>query len=77
MKSRMAVKVTFKPGDPFDTEIINVLEHEKNKAGFIRKAVFCFIRGLETKNGPVVLKPREDSEQETAINKKISKLTEI
>ena len=76
MANKLAVKVIFNDHDPFDAKIIPVLMNEKNKAGFVRKAVFCFIRSLAaTSNNPAF--PAIKKDKDHAINEKLSKLTDF
>jgi hypothetical protein len=75
MGNKMAVKVTFNSDDPFDAEIIPALVKEKNKAGFIRKALFCFIRALGA-HPSVSAEPARNAERDKELNKRLSKLTD-
>jgi len=43
---KLTVKVTFSSKDPMDAEVIPVLREQKKKAGFIRTAVFCYVKGV-------------------------------
>lgn len=77
MKNRMSVKVTFNYKDPFDAEIIPILLKETNRAGFLRKAVFCFVRGLGMPQTQVPVLSDGQSKKERQINEKLAKLTDF
>jgi len=77
MGNKLSVKVTFNDGDPFDSDIIPVLMKEKNKAGFLRKAVFCFIRGLGAPQPNIAVSQPNKVEKDREINDKLSKLTDF
>ena len=77
MKNKMSVKVTFNDNDPFDAEIIPFLLKEKNRAGFLRKAVFCFVRGLALPQAPVSVSSTGQGKKDREINEKLSKLTDF
>jgi hypothetical protein len=77
MGNKLSVKVTLNGDDPFDAEIIQALEKEKNRAGFFRKAVFCFIRGLGGSQPVISAAPTANREKDREINKKLSKLTDF
>ena len=76
MKNKLSVKVTLNGNDPFDSEIIRAIEKEKNRAGFFRKAVFCYIRGLGQIN-PGTPSPPRRTEKDREINDKLAKLAEF
>jgi hypothetical protein len=77
MRNKLSVKVTLNSNDPFDSEIIQVVEKEKNRAGFFRKAVFCYIRGLGQPQPVSSPSPPGGNQKDTEINEKISKLTDF
>lgn len=78
MRNKIAVKITLNRDDPFDSEIIRALEKEKNRAGFLRKAVFCYIRGLAPAPQPIAAAaPSAKTEKDRKINDKLSKLAEF
>jgi len=45
---KLTVKVTFSSKDPMDVEVIPVLKEQTKRAGFIRTAVFCYVKGVST-----------------------------
>jgi hypothetical protein len=71
------VKLTLSATDPFDSEIILVLEKEKNKAGYIRKAVFCYIKGLGIQQVNTQHASPKPKERDRALDNKLSKLTDL
>lgn len=77
MRNKLSVKVTLNGNDPFDCEIIRALEKERNRAGFFRKAVFCYIRGLVQPQPAVSLPLPGRAEKDRQINDKLSKLAEF
>jgi hypothetical protein len=77
MKNKLSVKVTLNSNDPFDSEILRAIEKEKNRAGFFRKAVFCYIRGLGQTQPVASSPPTGRTEKDREINDKLSKLTEF
>ncbi len=80
MANKLVIKVTFKENDPFDSEVIDTLSKEKNKAGFVRKAVFCYLKGLRG-NHSVHTEPDQQgapaSGANEGINKKLTKLVDL
>jgi hypothetical protein len=77
MGNKVSVKVTLNGNDPFDSEIIHAIEKEKNRAGFFRKAVFCYVRGLGHPHPVESSPPPGRTEKDREINDKLSKLTEF
>lgn len=77
MRRKISVKITLNPSDPFDSEIVQALEKEKNRAGFIRKAVFCYIRGLGVTQPARPIPPPERTEKDKLLDTKLSKLVEL
>lgn len=77
MSRKIAVKVTLNTNDPFDSEIIRALEGERNRAGFFRKAVFCYIRGLGTQQPAMPGPGPAKTEKERLINDKLARLTDL
>lgn len=49
---KLTVKVTFSIKDPMDAEVIPVLMGQKKRAGFIRTAVFCYVKGVSSRRDP-------------------------
>ena len=74
MKGKLTVKVTFRASDPFDADIIGVLQDEKNKSAYIRKALFCFIRGMGQSQSSS-LPDAKPVQKDRELNEKLSKLT--
>ena len=77
MKNRIAVKVTLNVTDPFDNEIIQVLDREKNKAGFIRKATFCYIKGLGAQSVVFPETQLISTARDKELTNKLSKLADL
>jgi hypothetical protein len=77
MKNKESVKLTLRASDPFDQEIIQALAKEKNKAAFIRKAAFCYIRGLASQSGSVHQTQPKAKEKDHELNNKLSKLADL
>jgi hypothetical protein len=77
MKNKIAVKITLKSTDPFDSEIIQALEREKNKAAFIRKAVFCYIKGPGAQPAAASQPRTKTTEKDKDLNNKLSKLMDL
>lgn len=74
---KITVKVTFSGIDPFDAEVIPVLKGQKKKAGFIRTAVFCYVKGLNSRNGEAAAEKPRLAEEDLKLGKKISKLEDL
>ncbi len=80
MANKLVVKVTFKENDPFDSEVINALSQEKNKAGFVRKAVFCYVKGLRGNHSVYTAPDQQNAPVSGAneeINKKLAQLIDL
>lgn len=56
-RKALVVKVTFSSLNTIDAEIIPVLERQRNKASYVRKAIFCHIKGLSNKRPDEDIKP--------------------
>ena len=62
-RKTLVVKVTFSSLNTIDAEIIPILEKQRNKASYVRKAIFCHIKGLPNK------RPDEDMNPSTTRHK--------
>ncbi|OGP25127.1 MAG: hypothetical protein A2X99_10795 [Deltaproteobacteria bacterium GWB2_55_19] len=56
-RKTLVVKVTFSSLNTIDAEIIPILEKQRNKASYVRKAIFCHIKGLPNKRPGEDLNP--------------------
>ena len=56
-RKTLVVKVTFSSLNTIDAEIIPILEKQMNKSSYVRKAIFCHIKGLPNKRPGEDLNP--------------------
>jgi len=71
---KLSVKITFSGLNPIDAEIIPILMAKRKKCGFIRLAIYSYIKGL-TNNTFVA--QRQPTEEDLKLRRKISKLEDL
>lgn len=71
---KLTVKITFSGLNPIDAEIIPVLMEKKKKCGFIRLAIYSYIKGLDTNAFP---SKRQSTEEDLKLRSKMSKLEDL
>lgn len=71
---KLSVKITFSSLNPIDAEIIPVLTAKRKKCGFIRLAIYSYIKGLD--NNAFTAK-RQPTEEDLKLRSKISKLEDL
>ena len=71
---KLSVKITFSSLNPMDAEIIPILMAKRKKCGFIRLALYSYIKGLDNQ---VVPSKRQPTEEDLKLRSKISKLEDL
>ena len=71
---KLTGKITFSSLNPIDAEIIPVLMAKRKKCGFIRLAIYSYIKGLDNQ---VVPSKRQPTEEDLKLRSKISKLEDL
>lgn len=71
---KLSVKITFSSLNPIDAEIIPVLMAKRKKCGFIRLAIYSYIKGLD--NNALAAK-RQPTEEDLKLRSKMAKLEDL
>jgi len=74
---KLTVKVTFSSKDFMDAEAIPVLMKQKKRAGFIRTAVFCYIKGYTRTYETTVIADPQKAERNDKLDSKVSMLAKL
>lgn len=68
---KLTVKITLSDLNPMDAKIIPIIMGQKRKSGFIRLALYSYIKGLDNQAMPPKRPPTEEDQK---LRSKISKL---
>ena len=71
---KLTVKITLSDLNPMDAEIIPIIMGQERKSGFIRLALYSYIKGLDNQ---AVTSKRLPTEEDMKLRSKISKLEDL
>lgn len=71
---KLTVKITLSDLNPMDAKIIPIIMGQKRKSGFLRLALYSYIKGLDNQAVPPKQPPTEEDKK---LRSKISKLENL